>query len=378
MGDHRRRSLVIIMLAVMTLMICLGIIAALIALNAAVVRQFGSPVTGLSLTQRVMFPLELYFNQKVLSTPLDPAAEPMDFIVEQGESVSLICIRLEQEMLIEDAELLRIYLIYTGLDRQMKSGTFKLSAAMTPIQIAEEMLDATPTEVILSILPGWRIEEVAASVAGTGLAIPADVFTGAAYAPGPALFTYLPMESAPTLEGFLYPGTYVIPRAADLDRVLQTILTGFSENIDQDIMDGFNRQRITVYEAVILASIVEKEAVIDDEKPLIASVFYNRLGLGMRLETDPTVQYALGWQEHLQTWWKSPLSAADLGVDSPYNTYIIHGLPPTPICNPDVSSLRAVAFPAETPYLFFRAACDGSGRHNFAITYEEHLENGCE
>jgi UPF0755 protein len=310
--------------------------------------------------------------------PLDPLATAIDFSVEEGESVSLICIRLEQEGLIEDAELMRIYLIYTGLDRQMKSGAFKLSAAMTPVQIAFELLDATPTDAIVSILPGWRIEEVAASVAGTGLAIPQDVFIGAAYSPNPEFFEALPLDTAPTLEGFLFPGTYVIPRAADLDRVLQTLLSGFSQNMDHDILDGFNRQGITVYEAVILASIVEKEAVIDDEKPLITSVFFNRLDQGMRLETDPTVQYALGWQEHLQTWWKSPLSATDLGVDSPYNTYIITGLPPTPICNPDITSLRAVAFPAETPYFYFRAACDGSGRHNFAITYEEHLDNGCE
>jgi UPF0755 protein len=90
------------------------------------------------------------------------------------------------------------------------------------------------------------------------------------------------------------------------------------------------------------------------------------------------VQYALGYQESNQTWWKSPLSGEDLGIASPYNTYLNYGLPPTAIANPDLISLRAVAFPAETPYYYFRAACDGSGRHNFAITYEEHLNNACE
>jgi UPF0755 protein len=131
-------------------------------------------------------------------------------------------------------------------------------------------------------------------------------------------------------------------------------------------------------EAVTLASIVEKEAIIDDEKPMIASVFYNRLAIGMRLETDPTVQYGLGYNPSTQSWWKSPLTISDLAVNSAYNTYLITGLPPTPICNPDLGSLRAVAFPAETPYFYFRAACDGSGRHNFAITFEEHDNNQCE
>jgi UPF0755 protein len=102
------------------------------------------------------------------------------------------------------------------------------------------------------------------------------------------------------------------------------------------------------------------------------------LEVGMRLETDPTVQYALGYQTETSSWWKSPLTGNDLAVESPYNTYIYFGLTPTPICNPDLSSLRAVSFPAETPYFYFRSACDGSGRHNFAITYEEHLDNACE
>ena len=165
---------------------------------------------------------------------------------------------------------------------------------------------------------------------------------------------------------------------ASLDDLIPMILTEFSQNIDTSLLEGFTRQGLNLYDAVTLASIVEKEAVVDDEKPLIASVFFNRLAAGMRLETDPTVQYALGYQDDVQTWWKSPLSLADLAVVSPYNTYTVIGLPPTPICNPDLGSLSAVAFPAETPYFYFRAACDESGRHNFAITYEEHLNNQCE
>jgi UPF0755 protein len=163
-----------------------------------------------------------------------------------------------------------------------------------------------------------------------------------------------------------------------LDDVLAAMLAEFSNQVDQTLRDGFSRQGMTVYDAVTLASIIEKEAVVDEEKPMIASVFYNRLAAGMRLETDPTVQYALGYQEESGAWWKAPLTLDDFGVESPYNTYIVYGLPPTPISNPGLSSLHAVAFPAETPYFYFRATCDGSGRHLFAITYEEHLDNACE
>jgi len=98
----------------------------------------------------------------------------------------------------------------------------------------------------------------------------------------------------------------------------------------------------------------------------------------MKLDTDPTVQYALGYNASQGTWWTNPLSSADLQFDSPYNTYLYAGLPPGPIANPSLSALRAVAFPAETPYYFFRARCDGSGLHVFAVTFEEHLQNGCQ
>jgi UPF0755 protein len=111
--------------------------------------------------------------------------------------------------------------------------------------------------------------------------------------------------------------------------------------------------------------------------PLIASVFLNRLAAGMPLEADSTAQYALGYQEKTHTWWKNPLSLGDLQVDSPYNTYLYGGLPPGPISNPGLNALRAVAFPAQAEYYYFRAACDGSGEHNFAETFEEHLQNAC-
>ena len=290
----------------------------------------------------------------------------------------MVCYRLEQHGLIDDAELMRIYLIYTGLDRQLKSGKFRLNSALSPVEITTRLIDPGSEEAIVLILPGWRIEEIAANIEASGLAISADDFIRFAYAPNSIVQELLPVPDVRSLEGFLFPGTYVFPRDADLDTLVWEILSTFNENIDQTLVDGYARQGLTMYEALSLASIVEKEAVVDEEKPLIASVFYNRLAIGMRLETDPTVQYAIGLDAGSHSWWKSPLSLQDLTVESPYNTYIITGLPPTPICNPGLESLRAVAFPAETPYYYFRAACDDSGRHLFAITFEEHLNNHCE
>lgn len=378
MADRQRRSLFLLIVVMVVLIGCVGLVTGYLYVSSEVTAQFGKPSSLLSLTQRVIYPLELFSNRADMTEPLNPLDEEQSFIVGDGESVAMVCIRLEQEGFIPDAELFRIYLVYSGLDRQLQSGEYLLSGQMTPMEIAADLLDATPRDAIVSILAGWRIEEVAASVAGSGLNVTADEILTLAYAPLPEFFTYLPISEAPSLEGYLYPGVYQIPREANAITVMETFLAAFSANVSQEMLDGFARQGLTVQEAVTLASIVEKEAVVDEEKPLIASVFYNRLQDGMRLESDPTVQYALGYQEEWGSWWKSPLSGADLAVESPYNTYQVFGLPPTPMDNPDLASLQAVAFPAETPYYFFRAACDGSGRHNFAITYEEHLNNGCE
>lgn len=378
MAHKSRPKIIIGILFILLLLSGVGIVVGYLSVTTAVSRQFGTPTTNLSLTQRLIYPVELFVNRESFTSPTDSAGNEMDFEISQGESISLVCLRLEQAGLIDDAELFRMYLIYSGLDRQLQSGRFRLSAAMSPLQIASDLLDATPTEAYVTILPGWRIEEVAANVAGSGLSITAEAFINAAYAPSPEYLAYLPVSDVPTLEGFLFPGTYVIPRDANLGMVFETLLTAFNQNVDSSLLEGFARQGLTVYEAVTLASILEKEAVVDDEKPLMASVFFNRLEQGIRLETDPTVQYSLGYQTESQTWWKAPLSTVDLSVESPFNTYIVFGLPPTPICNPDLSSMRAVAFPAETPYFYFRATCDGSGRHKFAITFEEHLNNSCE
>jgi UPF0755 protein len=143
------------------------------------------------------------------------------------------------------------------------------------------------------------------------------------------------------------------------------------------LREGFQQQGLSLFQAVTLASIVQREAIVEDEMPLIASVFLNRLKAGMKLESDPTVQYALGYQEESGKWWKSPLSLDELKVDSPYNTYLYSNLPPGPIANPGLNALKAVAFPAQTPYYYFRAACDGSGKHTFAETFEEHQLNAC-
>jgi UPF0755 protein len=208
----------------------------------------------------------------------------------------------------------------------------------------------------------------------SGLDIAAAEFTAAASSPRAG---YIFLEGAATTEGFLYPDTYVLPRGTSLNQLLDAMIRNFAAHLTAELQQGYARQGLTVPEAVTVASIVQREAVRAEEAPLIAQVYLNRLRLGMRLEADPTVQYAVGFNTMQQTWWTNPLTLDDLKLPSPYNTYVQAGLPPAPIANPGADALLAIAEPAESPYLFLSARCDNSGNHNFAQTFEEHLANLC-
>lgn len=335
---------------------------------------YGAPSPALSMSQRIQYSALLLWYDGLLTRPLDLNGTEQPFSVNAGESVDSIANRLEDVGLIRDAGAFRTYLIYSGLDTTIQSGKYKLSTAMSAIDVARELQDATPEEVNFVILPGWRLEEIAAALPTSGLTITPEEFLLAARQSYP---DYDFLQGAATTEGFLFPDTYIVPRTVTVDLFIHGLLRNFGLRLTPDIRHEFERKGLTVYQAVTLASLVEREAVQDEEKPLIASVYLNRYNINMKLDADPTVQYALGYNIVQQSWWTSPLTLIDLQVNSPYNTYINAGLPPTPIANPSMEALRAVAFPAETSYLYFRARCDGSGFHDFSETFDEHLANGC-
>lgn len=334
---------------------------------------YGAASPALSLPQRIQYSALLLWYDGTLTRPLDVNGAEQVFKVEQGESVNSIASRLEITGLIRDAAAFRAYLIYAGLDTTIQSGDYKLSTAMSSIEIARELQDATPEEVNFVILPGWRMEEIAAALPTSGLSITPDEFVTAARMP----YDYDFLQGATTTEGFLYPDTYIVPRGVTVDLFIHGLLRNFGLHLTPDLITEYERADLSIYQAVTLASLVEREAVQDEEKPLIASVYLNRYRINMKLDADPTVQYALGYNILQQSWWTSPLTLIDLQVNSPFNTYLNVGLPPTPIANPSAEALHAVAFPAQTNYLYFRARCDGSGFHDFSETFDEHLANGC-
>ena len=346
-------------------------------LNNQTEARFGSASPSLSWVQRLRLSAVLLLNRDNLTEPSDALGVEQSFEITLGESPASIASRLEEARLIPDAGAFTDYLVYRGLDTTLQAGNYTLSPQSTPLDIADALQDATPKEVTLTILDGWRLEEIAATLPTSGLEFSPETFLSAT-STGPQGYPFLGKQPEDkSLEGFLFPGSYRLPRQSTVDQVIAVLLEAFQEQLTPDLLAGFERQGLNIYEAVVLASIVERETVVDDEMPLIASVFLNRLAAGMPLEADSTAQYGLGYQEKTRTWWKNPLSLDDLQVDSPYNTYRYGGLPPGPISNPGLNALRAVAFPAQADYYYFRAACDGSGEHRFAETFEEPLKNDC-
>jgi UPF0755 protein len=335
---------------------------------------YGVPARTLSISERIEYSTRLLSYGDLLTTPLNPNGVEQSFRIEQGESIASVATRLEQSSIITDAQAFYDYVVYTGLDFTIQAGDYTLSPALSIIDITRELQDSTPEDITFVILSGWRMEEIAASLPTSGLEISPEAFIAAASDPPQVLA----LSSSSTMEGFFLPDSYILPRSTTVDQLLDTIARNFALHITDDMRAGFAAQGLDVYQAVTLASIVERESIQDGEQALIASVFINRLNIGMTLGSDPTVQYALGYDSIEQTWWTNPLSLDDLKFASPYNTYIYPGLPPAPIANPSLGALQAVAFPEVSPYYYFQATCDNSGYHTFAVTFEEHLANGCQ
>jgi UPF0755 protein len=244
---------------------------------------------------------------------------------------------------------------------------------MTIRELASTLQTARAPEVVVTIVEGWRLEQIADAIDAAGLEFNGQDFLAAARAP------FADHELAAvtdSLEGFLFPDTYRLEPNSSPEAFIKTAMDNFTRRVDPTLRQSFDQQGLTLSQAVTLASIVEREAIVPEEQPLIAAVFLKRLRSGLPLEADPTVQYPLGRQPD-GNWWKSSLSLLDLEVDSPFNTYRYDGLPPAPIAAPGLASLEAVGTPIDTNFLYFRAACDGSGRHQFAETFDQHLQNAC-
>ncbi len=378
----------LVRLAVLAAAVTACFTAGLVLLNRWQEARFSSVISveggdpRLNPIDRLYLQSQLALGADELSGPAGSGNQPILFEIAPGQSANEIAANLEANGLLANTELFIHYLRYYGLDSRIDAGTFEIDPQLTIPQMATTLTRAHLQDITLNFLEGWRAEEMAEYLSVTQPAnIDADEFLALVQRRSSLnLSEYDFLASLPfgaSLEGFLYPDAYRIPVDANAQYLVNLMLNNFAEQVTPAMRQSFGAQGLSVYDAVTLASIVQREAIIPEEKPIMVGVFLNRLAKLMFLQADPTVQYALGWQSETQTWWKSPLEAADLEVESSYNTYFAGGLPPGPISNPGLASLQAAANPVKSEYLFFVLDCQSelTGAHVFSNTYEEHVAN---
>ncbi len=285
--------------------------------------------------------------------------------VHRGESLEQILHRLHERNLLDHPTLDAWILRLLHKDRDLKAGRYLLIRGLPDYYTLRTLLRGSELGIRVTLQEGLTLREIARILARE---VGVDSQALLAAARDTALIRRLfeeyelPGPLPPSLEGFLFPDTYYLPRGLDPEIALEILFRSFARRV-RPLLPRMDSLGISLKDAVTLASIVQKEAQWQREMPIIASVYWNRLRRGMRLEADPTVLYALG--RH-----KSRVTYRDLQVDSPYNTYRVKGLPPGPICSPGLAALRAVLYPAQTPYLYFVARPDGT--HQFSRTFAEH------
>ncbi len=319
--------------------------------------------------------LYLQTQAEVINTPVSDDPSPVPFTVEIGESAISISQKLLEQGLISDADIFRFFLRYNGLDSSLEAGDYELRRNMTMREIAETLQKANFEEVTVTIPEGWRAEQIAELLSQENIMDGTTFLALVRQGVGVEHPLLADRPAGASYEGYLFPDTYRLPIKATPEDLVKRMLDNMASKIPANAIELASAQGHTFYEMLTIASIVEREAVVTEERPSIASVYLNRLAQGMYLQADPTVQYAMGYQTDSGLWWKTPVTLEEYSqVNSPYNTYMNPGLPPGPICNPGASAINATLQPAPTNYLFFMG-CGGEGAHLFAESFEAHEVN---
>ncbi len=279
--------------------------------------------------------------------------------IQPGEGFGAITARLQDKGLIGTPFKFRLYARFSGYHTQLKAGEYELSGQMSPHQILETLKGGRVRLYRITIPEGYQLRQIAETVAAAGFGDARDFFR---LATDPDVIRSAGIE-AQTLEGYLFPDTYYFPRNHKPRAVIDAMLKRFRAAITDQWRARAREIGLSLHEVVTLASIIEKETGDPAERPLISSVFHNRLRKGMRLETDPTVIY--GIED-----FNGNLTRKDLRTPTPYNTYVIRGLPPGPIASPGAAALEAALYPAESDYLFFVSRRDRT--HQFSTNLKDH------
>ncbi len=298
------------------------------------------------------------------------------FNINKGESFSQITDELYTNKLIRNTFVFRVRAKLLNAEGKVQAGQYLLRTNMNVDEVLEAITSSRLNDRTVRFIEGWRVEQFAEVLAQNGW--DAKKFLKAVREEDWQFGFLNDKPVGASVEGFLFPDTYKIPGNYTESQIVEMMLVRFGVQYDS-LMRQKAREGLGLYKTVTLASIIEREAAKADERPKISSVFYNRLKIDMKLQTDPTVQWArdtlkASREPGFSDWWAVP-TKEDLAIDSSYNTYKVNGLPPGPICNPGLASLRAATEPFSTDYLYFVATGDRDLSHAFARTLEEHNAN---
>lgn len=283
-------------------------------------------------------------------------ANSVRFVIPRGQAISVIASRLVEEDLIKNEYAFRAVLKLKGYESKLQAGSFRLSPDMSPDEIAYELTQGT-NDLWITIPEGWRREEIAESLVEQEMpAFDPDEF----------------LTLTTDLEGQLFPDSYLFSRESTAATVTQILHNTFEQKVVTGLADEISASSRDFNQALIMASIVEREARGYEEMRQVAGILWNRIDIGMGLQADATLQYVTGYDQVENSWWTPP-TAADKELISTYNTYKYAGLPPAPIANPGISAIRAALNPATTDNLYYLH--DPSGEIHYARSLEQHNAN---
>lgn len=325
-------------------------------------RIFGkNPVRSFALIFFVLLVLFAAWNIHALFYSGDDRSRSVLLDVLPGDSFRKVVTKMYEDGLTHYPETLVFWGEVLGIDTNIRSGEYGISGDMSPLRILMDLHEGQRYFYKVTIPEGFTVAQVAKRLSSIGMGSETNILNTAN---DPAFVKSLGVDSV-SLEGYLFPDTYFFPRMATPRDAFRMMVSRFWHDINGAKKKKMEQEHLSVEELVTLASIVQEETGNPRDMPFVASVFLNRLTRHMRLQSDPTVIYALNGRRRLHS--------RDLQVDSPYNTYKYPGLPPTPISSPGEQAIDAVLSPRETPYLYF--VSDGHGGHLYAETLQEQDEH---
>lgn len=304
-----------------------------------------------------------FYIRSQLFVPRSAKETEKIFEIKEGQGVVEIIENLEKEGFIRNKWVTLGYLKYKGTEKNLKAGTFLLKSNLKPVEILDVITSGENALKKLTIIEGWTKKDIAENLDERGIVQKKDFLETAKR----ENWNYSFLENSSSLEGFLFPDTYSISYKADAEEIIKKMLDNFDKKLTADLQSEIKKQNKSIKEIIITASIIEKEVTKEEDRKIVAGIFYKRIREGKPLEADSTINYITGKS-------KAQPSYEDTRAISEFNTYLNKGLPPNPICNPGLSSIKAAIYPEDSPYYYYLNRQD-TKETIFSKTYEEHLEN---